>query len=58
MKNKELTTAMERYRNSIKPTKVDLKLNEREKLDKILNETNKSLVQWVREHIEEDYKKI
>ena len=58
MKNKKLTTARERYRNSIKPTKVDLKIDEREKLDKVLNETNKSLVQWVREQIEEDYKKI
>lgn len=58
MKNKKLTTARERYRNSIKPTKVDLKFDEREKLDKILNKTNKSLIQWVREHIEEDYKKI
>ena len=58
MKNKKPTTARERYRNSITPTKVDLKIDEREKLDQILNKKNKSLVQWVREHIEEDYKKI
>jgi len=58
MKNKKPTTARERYRNSIKPTKVDLKIDEREKLDQILNKKNKTLVQWVREHIEEDYKKI
>ena len=58
MKNDLTLTSRERYRNSVRPTKVDLKIDERERLDEILKSQNKKLTQWVREHIEEDYKKL
>ena len=58
MKEKSHLTSRERYRQSVKPTKVDLKFEERNKLDKILEIQKKTLIQWVREHIEEDYKKL
>lgn len=58
MKNNSILTSRERYRNSVRPTKVDLKIDERERLDEILKSQNKKLTQWVREHIEEDYKEL
>lgn len=58
MKNNSILTSRERYRNSVRPTKVDLKIDERERLDEILKSQNKKLTQWVRDHIEEDYKEL
>ena len=58
MKENSHLTSRERYRQSVKPKKVDLKFEERNKLDKILEIQKKTLIQWVREHIEEDYKKL
>ena len=58
MKNDLTLTSRERYRNSVRPTKVDLKIDERERLDEILKSQNKKLTQWVRDHIEEDYKEL
>ena len=58
MKENSHLTSRERYRNSVRPTKVDLKIDERERLDEILKSQNKKLTQWVRDHIEEDYKEL
>lgn len=38
--------------------RVDLTIEQKEQLDKIAESKNVSLAEWVRQHIEKDYKKI
>ena len=46
------------YRKNFKPVKADITIEERARLDEILKSKNLSIVSWIRQKIEEDYKKI
>ena len=47
-----------KIKNTFKVIKAEVKPETREKLDKIIQKENKTIVQWITEKIEEDYKKL
>lgn len=46
------------YRKKFKPVKADITVEERTRLDEILKSKNLSIVSWIRQKIDEDYKKL
>ncbi|MGP1608643.1 MAG: hypothetical protein ACTTGJ_02215 [Clostridium sp.] len=49
---------LKEYKKNIKQTTFDLKLDIRKKLDEITKEKNISKMDWITNHIEEDYKNL
>lgn len=49
---------LKEYKKKMKKLVIDLRPDEKENLDKIVKIKNKSLVQWVRDHIQEDLKNM
>lgn len=49
---------MKEYKKNLSRTTLDLTLNEREMLDEIVKEEDTTIIGWIREQIEENYKKI
>ena len=45
---------MKEYRKKLNPIRADLTIEERNKLEKILKRDNLSIVQWIRNKIEEN----
>lgn len=56
--NKTKKNAKMEYRKKLNPIRADLKHDEREKLNKILEKKNQTIIGWIREKIEEDLKNI
>ncbi len=49
---------MKEYKKNLSRTTLDLTLDEREMLDEIIKEQDTTIIGWIREQIEENYKKI
>lgn len=49
---------MKKYKKNLSRTGIDLTIEERKKLDEIVEKENQTIIGWVRKHIEEDYKKL
>ena len=49
---------MKEYKKNLSRTGIDLTKEERKKLDKIVETKNQTIIGWIREKINEDYKKI
>ena len=55
---KDRTEYMKEYKKNLSRTGIDLTKEERKKLDKIVETKNQTIIGWIREKINEDYKKI
>ena len=55
---KEKETAKDRYRKKLKAMKVDLKIEERQMLDKLVHKKNITIAKWVRDHLYNDYNNL
>lgn len=49
---------MREYKKNLSRTTVDLTAYERQKLDEITKEQNITIIGWIREQIDEGYKKL
>lgn len=58
MENKSRKEYFRKYRKNLRPIKTDVTIEEREKLEKVLQSKNLTIVGWIRKHIEEDYNNL
>lgn len=58
MENKSRKEYFRKYRKNLRPIKTDVTIEEREKLEKVLQAKNLTIVGWIRKHIEEDYNNL
>ena len=58
MENKSRKEYFRKYRKNLRPIKTDVTIEEREKLEKVLQSKNLTIVAWIRKHIEEDYNNL
>lgn len=57
LKYKDRKEYLKDYRKRKRKIVADLDITERNKLDAIVKKKNITMADWIREHIEEDYKK-
>lgn len=58
LRNKSRKEYFREYRKNLRPIKTDVTIEEREKLEKVLQAKNLTIVGWIRKHIEEDYNNL
>lgn len=58
MNNKSRKEYFKEYRKRLRPIKTDVTIEEREKLDKVLESKKLTIVGWIRQKIEEDYNNL
>lgn len=58
MENKSRKEYFRKYRKNLRPIKTDVTIEERERLEKVLQAKNLTIVGWIRKHIEEDYNNL
>ena len=58
LRNKSRKEYFRKYRKNLRPIKTDVTIEEREKLEKVLQAKNLTIVGWIRKHIEEDYNNL
>lgn len=57
LKYKDRKEYLKDYRKRKRKVVADLDITERNKLDAIVKKKNITMADWIRQHIEEDYKK-
>lgn len=55
---KDRSEYFKEYKKKLVRTQVDLKPEERKKLDEIIKKKNITLIGWIREQIEQEYNKL
>ena len=58
MERKSRKEYFREYRKNLRPIKTDVTIEERKKLEKVLQSKNLTIVGWIRKHIEEDYNNL
>ena len=58
LNNKSRKEYFKEYRKRLRPIKTDVTIEEREKLDKVLESKKLTIVGWIRQKIEEDYNNL
>lgn len=56
--NEKYWETRKEYMKQLSPIRADLKQNEREDLNRILESKNQTVIGWIREKIDEDLKNI
>ena len=58
LNNKSRKEYFKEYRKRLRPIKTYVTIEEREKLDKVLESKKLTIVGWIRQKIEEDYNNL